>query len=120
MSLFARNLMKYGKDVTFEDRNEKIINGQASEVFDNPRADRAIIKTLRGVSVFDSTNIERVATHEMRLNWRADIGAEQWVKRDGVTKRIKILTAENCCENDAVLVLMCTERGEDSQVVNQA
>lgn len=120
MSLFARNLAKYGKPVTFEDRDEKIINGQSSEVFSNVRNDKAIIKTLRGKKVFDSTNTERVATHEMRLNYRDDIGAEQWVKRTGTTKRIKILTAENCCENDDVLVLMCTERGEDSKVVNQA
>jgi head-tail adaptor len=120
MSLFARNLAKYGKDVVFEDRDEKIINGQSSEVFSNVRDDRAIVKTLRGISVFDSTNTERVATHEMRLNYRDDIGAEQWVKRDGAVKRLKILTAENCCENDTVLVLMCTERGDDSKVVNSA
>lgn len=120
MSLFARNLLKHGKDVTFEDRNEAILNGQASEVFDNPRDDRAIFVTLQGVTVFDGTNTEQVATHKLLLNYRADVGAEQWVRRTGATKRIKILTAENCCEEDEVLVLMCTERGEDSQVVNQA
>lgn len=120
MSLFARNLNKYGTDVTFEDRNEVIINGQSSEVFDNVRNDRALIKTLSGVKVFDGTNTERVATHEMRLVYRADVGAEQWVRKTGTTKRLKILTAENCCENDEVLILVCTERGEDSKVVNQA
>ena len=120
MSLFARNLVKHGKDVTFEDRNEKILNGQASEVFDNPRDDRAIFITLNGVTVFDGTNIERIATHKLLLNFRADVGAEQWVRRTGATKRLKILTAENCCEEDERLILMCTERGEDSQVVNQA
>jgi head-tail adaptor len=120
MSLFARSLAKYGKPVTFEDRDESIINGQSAEVFTNARDDRAIMKTLRGKSVFDSTNTERVATHELRLNWRSDISAEQWVKRKGTTKRLKILTAENCCENDSVLVLVCTERGDDSKVVNRA
>lgn len=119
MSLLARNLSKYGKAVVFEDRDEKIINGQSSEVFSNARNDTAIIKTLRGKSVFDSTNTERVATHELRLAYRSDIGAEQWVKRKGTTKRLKILTAENCCEDDVVLILMCTERGEDSKIVNQ-
>lgn len=120
MSLFARSLKKCGKDIIFEDRNERILNGQASEVFDNPREDRATIKTLQGVTVFDGTNIERIATHEMRLAFRDDIGAEQWVRQKGTTKRLKILTAENCNENGRVLKLMCTERGEDSQVVNQA
>lgn len=120
MSLFARNLSKYGKAVVFEDRNENIVNGQSSEVFSNAREDTAIIKTLRGKSVFDGTNTERVATHELRLVYRGDVGAEQWVRKAGTTKRLKILTAENCCENDTVLVLMCTERGEDSKVVNKA
>lgn len=119
MSLLTRNLAKYGKAVVFEDRNEKIINGQTSEVFDNVRDDVAIIKTLRGKSVFDGTNTQRVATHELRLAYRDDIGAEQWVRRFNTTKRLKILTAENCCEDDTVLILMCTERGEDSKVVNQ-
>ena len=118
MTLFSRNLSKYGKAVTFEDRDEKIINGLSSEVFTNPRVDTAIMKTLRGVKVFDETNTERVATHRLSLAFRADVGAEQWVTRG--TKRLKILTAENCCEDDRVLILMCTERGEDSKVVTSA
>lgn len=118
MTLFLRNLNKYGKAVTFEDRNEEIINGGTSMVFSNPRPDTAIMKTLKGIKVFDSTNTERVATHRLSLVFRADVGAEQWVKKG--TKRLKILTAENCCEDDKVLILMCTERGEDSKVVNSA
>ena len=120
MTLFTRSLKKCGKDVTFEDRNERIINGQSSEVFNNARNDRAVIKTLEGVTVFDGTNTERIATHKLSLVFRSDIGAEQWVRRKGSTKRLKILTAENCNENSEVLKLMCTDRGEDSKVVNQA
>lgn len=118
MSLFQRNLNRYGKPVVFEDRDEKIINNKTQEVFSNPRPDTALVKTLRGVTVFDSTNTERVATHRLRLAWRADVGAEQWVLFKG--KRIKILTAENCCEDDTLLELMCTERGDDSRVINSA
>ena len=118
MSLFARNLAKYGKAVVLEDRNERIINGQTSEVFDNVRDAVAIIKTVSGVSVFDGTNTKRAVTHELRLAYRDDIGAEQWVRRFNTTKRLKVLTAENCCEDDTVLLLMCTERGEDSKIAN--
>jgi len=117
MSLFAHNLKKCGKDITLQSRASKIINGQASEVFTDIDTDRAIIKTVSGVSVFDSTNIERVATHKLILAYRADITGEDWVLFG--TKRIKILTTENCAEQDKALILMCTERGEDSKVVNQ-
>ncbi len=116
MSLFTRQLAKCGKDITLEDRNESIINGRTSEVFTplTPPDDRALVKTLRGVTVFDSTNTERVATHRLCLVYRDDVGAEQWVTLKG--KRLKILTAENCAECDKKLILMCTERGEDSAV----
>ena len=119
MSLFDRNLAKYGKDVIIEDRDQKIINGLPQEVFSNPTSTlKAIMKTLTGVTVFDSTNTERVVTHRLSMFFRADTTAERWVKFG--TKRIKILNVEDCCEDERVMILMCTERGEDSQVVNQA
>lgn len=118
MSLFARNLQKCGQDVTLEDRVEKIISGKSQEVFSNPVTVRAIIKTLQGKAVFDDTNIERVATHEICIAYTVGITSEKWVKLG--TRRLKILTVENCCEKNEVLKLMCTERGEDSKVANQA
>ena len=119
MSLFLRNLAKYGKDVIIEDRDVKIINGKPVEVFSNPTPTlKAIMKTLTGVTVFDSTNTERVATHRLSMIFRAEVTAEKWVKFG--TKRIKILNVEDCCEDERVMILMCTERGEDSKVVNQA
>lgn len=118
MSLFERQLKKCGQVVKIEDRDERIINGKAAEIFSNERERRALIKTVRGVTVFDSTNTERVATHKLCMLWEPGIGAEQWVELKG--KRLKILTAENCCEHDRRLILMCTERGEVSKVVNRA
>lgn len=120
MSLFSYNLNKHGKGVTFEDRDERIINGASQEVFSNERTDKALMKTLKGVAVFDSTNTERVATHELCLAWRDDIGAEQWVRRTDGVKRLKILTAENVGECDKVLRLLCTERGDGAIEVNTA
>lgn len=118
MSLFSRYLARCGKDITVEDRDEQIINGKVAEIFTNARADKAVVETLTGVTVFDGTNTEQVATHRLCLNWRSDVGAEQWVTLKG--KRLRVLTAENYQECDACLVLMCTERGENSQVVNRA
>lgn len=42
--------------------------------------------------------------------------SENWVKLG--SERIKILFVENCCEKDVVLKLTCSNRGEDSQIVN--
>jgi len=118
MSLLAYSINKCGQDVTFEDRNTAILNGQTQEVFDNPRVRKVIIKTVSGVSVFDKTNTERVVTHKITMPFETGIGSEQWVKLS--TTRLKIILAENCAEQDKVLILMCTERGEDSKVVNSA
>ena len=52
----------------------------------------------------------------MCLAYIAGVGAEQWINFNN--KRLRIITAENCCEDNKVLILMCTERGLDSQVVN--
>ena len=118
LRLFKRNLAKYGKTITIEDRDVSVVNGLPTEVFSNPVTPTALVKTVTGVSVFDDTNTERVATHEICLLFLAGITAEKWVKLG--TTRIKVLTVENCCERDECLKLMCTERGEESQVVNQA
>ena len=117
MSLLAHSLAKCGQAITFQTRDVKLKNGQANEVFADVDTDTAIIKTVSGVSVFDDTNTEIVATHKLTLAYRADVTAENWVLFG--TKRIKILTTENCAEKNQVLILMCTERGEDSKVVNQ-
>lgn len=117
MSLLQHSINKCGQDVTFQDRNMGIINGVTQETFNNDRVRKVIIKTVNGVSVFDETNIERVVTHKITMPFETGIGAEQWVTLG--TKRLKILLAENCAEGGTVLILMCTERGEDSKVVNQ-
>jgi len=120
MSLFLRNLAKCGKDVVIEDRTERIISGKPREVFSNPREDRMRVKTLRGVTVFDGTNTETIATHKLCGVWRDDVTAEQWVRFVHNDKRLRILTVENCCEEDERIILMCTERGDSAQVVNGA
>lgn len=117
MSLFIRNLKKYGKDITIQTRDNVIKNGLPDMKF-IPFADvRALISTVKGVTVFDDTNIERVATHKICIQFIAGVTSEKWILFG--SKRIKILTVENVCEANEKLVLMCTERGDDSKVVNQ-
>ena len=117
-NLFERNLLKYGKDIEITDRNVKPFNGLPTEVFSNPVTVKAIISTLEGVSVFDDTNTKRVATHKLCLNFISGITSEKWAKIG--SKRLKILTVDNTCEDNDRLILMCTERGLDSKVVNDA
>ena len=116
--LFKRELAKCGHNIEIADRNMDIFNGLPREVFSNQTPIRATIKTLSGVKVFDSTNTERVATHEMKIKFIAGFTAEKWILFNG--KRIKILTVENVMEKNICLKLMCTERGLDSKVVNDA
>ena len=118
MSLFLRTLAKCGKAITIEDRNVKINNGAASEVFSNPINVTAIVRTVSGVSVFDDTNTETVVTHKIRIGFNSAITSEKWIELG--SKRIRIIAVENCEEKDEVMILMCTERGLDSKVVNDA
>lgn len=118
MSLFQRNLNKCGKDIDLVDRNMSIFNGNPVENFTNPVPVKALVKTLNGVTVFDDTNTERVATHKFCIAFIDGVTSEKWIIFKG--KNINILTVENCCENDEKLILMCTERGLDSKVVNEA
>lgn len=117
-NLFERNLLKCGQDVEITDRNVKPFNGLPTEVFSNAVTVKGIVSTLRGVKVFDSTNIERVATHKICIKYIAGITAEKWTKIG--TNRLNILTVENCCEKNEQLILVCTDRGLDSKVVNDA
>lgn len=118
MSLFTYQLARRGKDIDIADRDLKIVNGLPTEVFSGAVTVKGLLCTVTGVSVFDDTNTERVATHKICIEFTAGITAEKWILFN--SKRIKILTVENCCEEDSVLILMCTERGLDSKVVNEA
>jgi len=118
MSLLAHTLSKCGQNVTVESRNMTIVNGKASEIFSDPLLIQAAVKTVSGVTAFDSTNTETVITHRLCVVYNAAITAEKWIKLN--TKRIRIVSVENCCEEDETMILLCTERGKEDSVVNQA
>lgn len=114
MSILIYNIKKYGKDVEMSDRIVRTVNNKLEETFPNSETVRAITTTVNGVSVFDSTNTETAATHKITMLFIAGITAEKYLKI--ASKRLRVLTVENCCENDKVLILMCTERGLDSVI----
>jgi len=116
MSLLAHTLSRCGQNVTVESRDMTIVNGKASEVFSDPIAISAAVKTVTGVSAFDNTNTDTVVTHRLCVVYNADITAEKWVRLN--TKRIRIISVENCCEKNETMILLCTERGTDGSIVN--
>jgi len=118
MSLLAHTLSRCGQNVTVESRDMTIVNGKASEVFSDPIPIGAAVKTVSGVTAFDNTNTETVITHRLCIVYNADITAEKWVKLN--TKRIRIISVENCCEQNETMILLCTERGTEASIVNQA
>lgn len=118
MSLLAHTLSRCGQNVTVESRNMTIINGKASEIFSDPLPIRAAVKTVSGITAFDSTNTETVVTHRLCVVYNAAITAEKWIRLN--TKRIRIISVENCCEQNETMILLCTERGSDGSIVNQA
>ena len=118
MSLLAHTLSRCGQPVTIESRDVRIINGKASEVFSDPIQINAAVKTVSGVTSFDNTNTETVITHRLCIVYNASITAEKWVRLN--TKRIRIVSVENCCEANETMILLCTERGTEASVVNTA
>lgn len=74
------------------------------------------IKTVRGITVFDQTNIERVVSHEIIMRYRDDVTAQNWLLIDGY--RYDILQVENVNERSEWIVLQCNKRGTGDNSVN--
>ena len=110
--LFSRNLAKYGKPITLQNRAiTSPLSGTPdfTESFTNDQNVQAIVKTVRGKTFFDGVSTESIISHEMRIEFIAGVTAETWVILKG--RRIDILAVENCCEEDEVLILTCSDRG---------
>jgi len=118
MSLLAYQLTKKGQPIDIADRDAKTISGTMQEVFSNAITVTAIVKNVSGVSMFDDTNTEQDVTHKLRIDYVAGIDTEKWVLFK--SRRLRILYVENCCEQDDVLILHCTERGTSTNEANDA
>ena len=112
MGLFQRNLAKCGKDLTLQNRDiQAPVFGTPDfdEAFSADQIVKGIVKTIRGKVFFDGVGVERLITHEIRIAYVAGVTAETWVLFKG--RRIDVLAVDNCCENDDVLILTCSDRG---------
>lgn len=110
--LFNLNLLKCGKMLTLQNRNiasPAFGSVDFDETFSNDQEVLGIVKTKRGKTFFDGVNTETPITHEICIQYLPGVTAETWVLFKG--RRIDILSVENCCEEDEVLILTCSERG---------
>ena len=113
MSLLARGLAHSNKTVILQNRDiEPPLFGSSNfdETFSGDSDPLpAIVKTPRGKTFFDGVGTDVNITHEIVIAFIEGVSAETWVLFKG--RRIDILEVENCCEDDEVLILTCTDRG---------
>ena len=110
--LFSRSLSRCGKTITLENRDIQAPffgTPDFNEIFSGGQDVKAIVKTIRGKTFFDGVATERPITHEMHIEYIEGVTAETWVSFKG--RRIDILSVENCCENDEILILTCSDIG---------
>ena len=118
MSLTVRNIAKKGKDIEISDRVTTLTPDGNVATFPNAVTVKARVCTVTGVKVFDDTNTEIEITHKVIMNFVAGITSEKWIKIGN--KRIKIVTVDDCDAEGEILILMCTERGNEAKEVNSA
>lgn len=79
---------------------------------------RAMVETVRGVTIFDNTNTERDISHKITLKFRTNsvITAQNYAKIGSVL--LDIVDVENVNEDNRYLVLRCALRGPNTQAAN--
>lgn len=114
MTLFARNLLKYGKLIDIQARTSKGAtpgNPNPVEEFTTKHANvLAFVKTPKGKATFDDVGLDQVVTHAFVMAWIDGIVTTDWVLFNG--RRFKVLNDLNCCERDEALTLFSRERGK--------
>jgi len=76
----------------------------------------AMIQTLSGATVFDTTNTERAVTHKITTRFLSGVTAESWVLFE--SNRYDVVTVENLDERSEFMVMRCVFRGASSSSVN--
>jgi len=110
--LFLRNLAKRGKSITLQNRaiTSPVFGAvDFNETFTTASTVKALVKTTSGKTFFDGVSVDRVITHIFRIEYLAGVTAETWILFN--SRRIDILQVENCCEEDSVLILTCSDIG---------
>lgn len=113
MSLFQRNLNKFGQSIDIQTRvsqGAKFGNANAEQIFTTKHTIKAIVETPKGKATFDDVGLDETVTHKFCIEWLAGISQEDWILFKG--KRYDILNDMNRCEKDTAIVLFSRLTGE--------
>lgn len=94
------------------------INVDFQELFTQPITTFAMIETANGETIFDSTNIEKVVTHNFYIRAIKNLTSEGWILFK--QKYYDILTVENLNEEDRFMLIKANLRGTEALAVNFA
>lgn len=79
---------------------------------------KAAVKTVRGETIFDGSNTERVVTHKFWIRFRSNITFETWIEMDNI--KFDVLDVENLDERNEWLAIRASKRGIDTLAANFA
>lgn len=116
-----RKIILYDREITAP-LGESVDFG---ELFSNGREEWALVNTVTGKTTFDSTNTERIVSHEIYIRYFSDITSEKWVLLPAVIAAepdvlLRIVNVENLNEENRFYLLRCTLRGDETKQVNWA
>jgi len=106
-------------EIILQDRSIKGIvdsNPNFDEIFTTKAIVWAMIETVQGLSVFDTTNTEIAISHRIYIRFDPTVTAETWVEIDSF--KYDIITTEDLDRRGDFMVLNCNERGVSSSRVN--
>lgn len=83
-----------------------------NEIYSEPRNIKAMIETVRGITIFDGANVGTEVTHRITFRYVDNVTFENFIIYRN--KRYKIVDVENQNERNNFYVLLCTDRGNDN------
>lgn len=92
--------------------------GESTEEFNDIAVVDCKVVTRTGVTVFDSTNVEQIVTHQFFCRFISGVTAETWIIFEGI--RYNILYVDDMDEQHEWLRLDCSVRGSSGLQVNDA
>ena len=76
----------------------------------------SLVETVRGETIFDGSNIERVVTHRFYIHYVPELTFEKWIEYNG--RRFMIVDVENIGEQNSYFLIRANVRGDASLPVN--
>ena len=107
--------------ITLQDRDIKGITDvdvDFTETFTAAATVWSMIETVQGTTTFDASNTEIVITHKIYVRFDPTITSETWIELE--SRKFDIVTVTNLDERKEFQLLLCRERGSNTQQVNFA